>query len=108
MKFYRSLAISVVLSLIAIGAEVYCIIRLLNIIAPPSFPLQRKINALTQDMRIVRGISLLVFDLIVLVPNAIHTNYLGESLPFSIASLIVLGMILFCVLLKTPDMTFPR
>ena len=71
--------------------EIYSIVRLLSIMAPPSFPLRRRIDAL-KDFRIVRGISLLVFDLVIFVPSVVQTSLLGDTLPFSIAALIVIGM----------------
>ena len=88
----HTLAPSLLLSLIAIGHETYCITRFLNIISPPSFPLQRRLYTLFNDIRIVRAFSLLVFDLIILVPSAVQTTVLGDSLPFSIGALIVLGI----------------
>lgn len=92
------LGASLTLSLIATSMDIYSIVRLLSIIAPPSFPLRRRLDAL-RDMRIVRGSSLLVFDLIVLVPTGIPTNLLGDSLPFSVAAMIVLSAI-FCFAFK--------
>ncbi|KAL5527683.1 hypothetical protein ACEPAG_6484 [Sanghuangporus baumii] len=86
----HNLASSLVLSFIAIGLETYYIFSFLNIIAPPSFPTKRRLNTLFGDIRIVRALSLLVFDIISIVPNAINTNALGDALPLSIAALIVL------------------
>ncbi|KAL5530126.1 hypothetical protein ACEPAF_6383 [Sanghuangporus sanghuang] len=88
----HNLASSLVLSFIAIGLETYYILSFLNIIAPRSFPTKRRLNTLFKDIRIVRAFSLLVFDVISIVPNAINTNSLGDALPLSIATLIVLAV----------------
>ncbi|KAL5487752.1 hypothetical protein ACEPAI_5860 [Sanghuangporus weigelae] len=88
----HNLTSSLVLSFVAIGLETYYIFSFLNIIAPPSFPTKRRLNTLFGDIRIVRALSLLVFDVISIVPNAINTNSLGDALPLSIAALIVLAV----------------
>ncbi|KAK0491078.1 hypothetical protein IW261DRAFT_1413459 [Armillaria novae-zelandiae] len=43
------------------------------------------------DIHVVRACSLLVFDLSTFVPSAFFTGILGEFIPFSIASVLVLG-----------------
>ena len=80
---------SIIVSLLSLSIETYSIFRLLFIIAPPSFPLQRRLDALT-DVRILRMASLVLFDMIIMVPNAINTTYAGDTVPYSVAALIVL------------------
>ncbi|EJD01460.1 uncharacterized protein FOMMEDRAFT_142075 [Fomitiporia mediterranea MF3/22] len=86
----HKLAPSLPLSIITILLEVYVIYRFLDIIAPAHFPLRRRLDALFRDFRIIRGFSLLLFDLITMVPASVKTTYVGDSVPFSIAALIVL------------------
>jgi hypothetical protein len=46
---------------------------------------------IVQNAMIVQAGSLLLFDLLVVIPNAIFTNLLAEFIPFSIGALGVLG-----------------
>lgn len=80
---------SITVSLLSLTLEAYSILRLLFIIAPPSFPLRRRLDALT-DVRILRITSLILYDMIIMVPNAINTTYTGDTVPYSISALIVL------------------
>ena len=82
---------SLVLSLLAVVLETYAIARLLFIIAPPSFPMGRIFDGLFRDYRVVRAIALLVYDLISLAPNCFDISFTGESVPFSVSAIIVLG-----------------
>ncbi|PBK69668.1 hypothetical protein ARMSODRAFT_1084378 [Armillaria solidipes] len=43
------------------------------------------------DIHVVQACSLLVFDLLMFVPSAFFTGILGEFIPFSIGSVLVLG-----------------
>jgi len=43
------------------------------------------------DVRILRGISLILLELLIVVPAVTFTGVLGEFIPFSIGSLAVLG-----------------
>lgn len=51
----------------------------------------RKKLSILQNASIVQAGSLLLFDLLVLVPNATYTNFVAEFVPFSIGALGVLG-----------------
>lgn len=44
-----------------------------------------------QNARIVQAGSLLVFDLLVVVPNTTYTALVAEFVPFSVGALSVLG-----------------
>ncbi|THH03838.1 hypothetical protein EW145_g5970 [Phellinidium pouzarii] len=80
------------MSLLAIILELYCIFRIVNIVAPSPLPLQRRAEFLIRDFRVVRAISLLIYDCIIIVPNSIQSTYLADSLPFSFAALVVLAV----------------
>lgn len=47
--------------------------------------------SIVQNARIVQAGSLLLFDLLVVVPNTTYTNLVAEFVPFSIGALGVLG-----------------
>jgi len=76
-------------SLIYIILEVYAIGRLGSFVAPSFFTIWHQI-ALLQDIRVLRPVSLLLLDLLTIVPSAVFTNILGDFLPFSLGSLVVL------------------
>lgn len=46
---------------------------------------------IVQNARIVQAGSLLLFDLLVLVPNMTYTALIAEFVPFSVGALSVLG-----------------
>jgi hypothetical protein len=46
---------------------------------------------IVQNARIVRAGSLLLFDLLIVVPNATYTAFATEFVPFSVGALSVLG-----------------
>lgn len=46
---------------------------------------------IVQNARIVQAGSLLLFDLLVVIPNTTFTNFAAEFVPFSIGALGVLG-----------------
>ena len=49
--------------------------------------------SIVQDPRIIQAGSILLFDLLVVVPNVIFTNLIVEFVPYSIGALIVLGQL---------------
>jgi len=66
--------------------ELYIIIRSFSLMQPP------RLNfSIVQDPRIIQAGSLLLFDLLVVVPNAIVTNLIVEFVPYSIGALVVLA-----------------
>jgi hypothetical protein len=73
-------------SILNIVLELYILIRILSLIKPP-----RLQPATIQDTLLVQAGSLLLFDLLVLVPEAILTDLIAEFIPFSIGALTVLG-----------------
>lgn len=71
--------------------ELYMIGRLLFFIAPPFLEFRHRIGTVT-DMRVLCILSLLLFDILNLVPGVKVIGIIGEFIPFSIGALIVLGM----------------
>lgn len=71
--------------------ELYMIGRLLSFIAPPFLEFKHRIGAVT-DTRVLRALSLLLFDILNLVPGVKVIGIVGEFVPFSIGALIVLVM----------------
>ncbi|KAG1872649.1 hypothetical protein C8R48DRAFT_670145 [Suillus tomentosus] len=71
--------------------ELYIIGRLLSFIAPPFLKFRHRIGAVT-DTRVLHVLSLLLFDILNLVPGVKVIGIIGEFVPFSIGALIVLGM----------------
>jgi hypothetical protein len=84
------LAISLVSSLIYIVLEGYTIFRLWFLL----FPRVVQLRTLT-DFRLRRAIALLLFELLTIVPAAVETNIIGDFLPFSTGTLIVLCQFFF-------------
>ena len=73
---------SLAVSLTLIVLELYILTRvLIGLSLPRGF----------LDIRVSRIVALLVFDLAVVVPDAISSNVLGDFIPFSVGAVIVLG-----------------
>lgn len=81
----RFLPTSLVGSILHIVLESYILIRILSLMRPP-----RLQCATIQNTLVVQAGSLLLFDLLVIVPEAILTGLIAEFIPFSIGALIVL------------------
>ncbi|KAI9448042.1 hypothetical protein H4582DRAFT_56434 [Lactarius indigo] len=81
----RFLSTSLVGSILNIVLELYILIRILSLVKPP-----RLKCATIQDTLVVQAGSLLLFDLLVIVPEAIPTGVIAEFIPFSIGALTVL------------------
>ncbi|KAG2348952.1 hypothetical protein BDR05DRAFT_1055870 [Suillus weaverae] len=90
---YRTsyLPTALTMSVMLVILEFYMIGRLLSFIAPPFLEFKHRIGAVT-DTRVLRAISLLLFDILNLVPGVKVINIVGEFIPFSIGALIVLAM----------------
>ena len=73
-------------SILNIVLELYILIRILSLMKPP-----RLQCTAIQDTVLVQAGGLLLFDLLVFVPEAILTNLVAEFIPFSIGALTVLG-----------------
>ncbi|KAG2367338.1 hypothetical protein BDR07DRAFT_300186 [Suillus spraguei] len=71
--------------------ELYMIGRPLSFIAPSFLEFKHRIGAMT-DTTILRALSLLLFDILNLVPGVKMIGIVGEFVPFSIGALIVLAM----------------
>ena len=82
----RFLPTSLASSILNIVLELYIIIRSLSLMQPPRLKL-----SIVQDARIVQAGSLLLFDLLVVVPNATFTSLTAEFVTYSIGALGVLG-----------------
>lgn len=66
--------------------ELYIVIRSLSLMQLPRMKL-----SIVQNASIIQAGSLLLFDLLVIVPYATYTNFVAEFVPFSIGALGVLG-----------------
>jgi hypothetical protein len=73
-------------SILNIVLELYILLRILFLMKPP-----RLQCATIQDTLVVQAGSLLLFDLLVIAPEAILTDLVAEFIPFSIGALAVLG-----------------
>ncbi|KAI0320804.1 hypothetical protein OF83DRAFT_485857 [Amylostereum chailletii] len=65
--------------------EMYSLLRMVSLVEPSLRFL------VLQDIRIRRAASLILMDLIILVPRAISTNVLGDFLPFCFGAVVVLS-----------------
>ncbi|KAF8261385.1 hypothetical protein EI94DRAFT_1746095 [Lactarius quietus] len=81
----RFLPTSLVGSVLNIVLELYILIRIMSLMKPP-----RLQYATIQDTLLVQAGSLLFFDLLVFVPEAILTGLMAEFFPFSIGALTIL------------------
>ncbi|KAG1783290.1 hypothetical protein EV702DRAFT_250844 [Suillus placidus] len=90
---YRTsyLPTALTMSVMFVILELYMIGRILSFIAPPFLEFKHRIGAVT-DTRVLRAISLLLFDILNLVPGVKVIGIIGEFVPFSIGALIVLAM----------------
>ncbi|KAG8823435.1 hypothetical protein FRC17_009333 [Serendipita sp. 399] len=70
--------------------EVYAIIRFATFLAPSFLHFQHRWNAI-QDIRIGKALSLLLLDLLTLVPFVTPINIAAECIPWAIATAIVLA-----------------
>ncbi|KAG1866577.1 hypothetical protein DFJ58DRAFT_838359 [Suillus subalutaceus] len=77
------------MSVMFVTLELYIIGRLLSFIAPPFLEFKHRIGAVT-DTRVLHALSLLLFDILNLVPGVKAIGIIGEFVPFSIGALIVL------------------
>jgi len=80
---------SLISSLIYLSVEVYVAARAISLIAPPFLKVHHRFGGL-RDSKVLKAISLIVFELLTLVPAARFTNILGDFVPFSIGSVLVL------------------
>ncbi|KAI5124825.1 hypothetical protein M0805_005455 [Coniferiporia weirii] len=87
----RALAPALALSLLTIITELYAILRLLSTVEATPSSMQRKLQVSIRDIRFVRALSLILFEVIIIAPNSIQSTYLADSVPFSVAALIVLA-----------------
>lgn len=90
---YRTsyLPTALTMSTMFVTLELYIIGRLLSFIAPPFLEFKHRIGAVT-DTRVLRALSLLLFDILNLVPGVKAIGIVGEFVPFSIGALIMLAM----------------
>jgi len=79
------------MSVMFIILELYIIGRLLSLIAPSFLEFKHRIGAAT-DTRVLRALSLLLLELLCLVPGVKFIGTVGEFVPFSVGTLVVLGM----------------
>jgi len=82
----RFIPTSLVSSILNVVLELYIIIRSLSLMQPPRMKL-----TIVQNATIVQAGSLLLFDLLVVVPNTTYTDLVAEFVPFSVGALGVLA-----------------
>ena len=74
------------MSLITIILEVYLIVRFILLSAP-----RHLASAALEDVHLVQAGSLLLLDILTIVPDSTKTNTLAQYIPFSIGAILVLG-----------------
>ncbi len=77
-------------SIIHFVVELYLLARLV-LLRLPHRPRMRDLINVTKALSIARVLSLLIFDLVTVVPDAMQTNIFAQFIPFSIGALVVLG-----------------
>lgn len=83
------LPVSLITSLVYLSMEVYVAARAMSLIAPPFLKIQHRLGGL-QDSRVLRAISLIVFELLALASVSRIANVLYDFVFFSIGSVLVL------------------
>jgi len=83
------LPLSLVSSSIYLVLELYVSGRLLSFFSPKLSPRHHQLGAL-QDLRVLRALSLLLLEVLTIVPLATAPNELGEIIPFCVGSILVL------------------
>ncbi|THG98088.1 hypothetical protein EW026_g4031 [Hermanssonia centrifuga] len=76
-------------SIIHFVVELYLLARLV-LLRLPHRPRMRDLINVTKALSIARVLSLLIFDLVTVVPDAMQTNIFAQFIPFSIGALVVL------------------
>lgn len=99
-KKNRVFVASVISSMLYILIELYTLFRLWTLLSPPFLSSKHRYATLT-DARILRAVSLLTLELLVIYPSAVNTNVFAEFLPFSIGALLVLAA--FSMEVKLPE-----
>ncbi len=84
------MATSLISSLLNILFELYAIIRLVFLLAPPFLNRQHRWAAL-KDIRLGMSLSLLLMDILTIGPDAVPVSIAAEYIPFAVAAVIVLG-----------------
>ena len=74
------------MSLITIILEVYLIVRFILLSAPRHLAFTAR-----EDVHLVQAGSLLLLDILTIVPDSTKTNTLAQYIPFSIGAIFVLG-----------------
>jgi len=75
------------------------------LIAPAFMQLKHRLGAMT-DVRVLQGISLMLLELLTVVPAVTFTGVLGEFVPFSVGSLAVLGQPCWFIVLRHSELTY--
>lgn len=81
---------SLAAALVQLSINLYLTVRLVMVRLPPSFRIRSMVTAL-EGPTIRRASSVLVLNIVTLIPNAMKVNMLAQFLPFSIGALVVLG-----------------
>jgi hypothetical protein len=86
----RFLPTSIVASLLEFSVAFYAVIRLVGRLTSVHYNVPGRTGSL-RDIRILQTLAFVFLVLITLVPNAVATTILGDSLPFAVGSVPVLG-----------------
>ncbi|KAH7909444.1 hypothetical protein BJ138DRAFT_1155256 [Hygrophoropsis aurantiaca] len=86
----RYLPTALTTSLIFLFFELYFVIRFFRIIAPSFLAFHHRVGALA-DTRILRSLSLVLLELLTIVPGSEFIGIVADFVPFSISALIVLA-----------------
>ncbi|KIJ70523.1 hypothetical protein HYDPIDRAFT_23623 [Hydnomerulius pinastri MD-312] len=86
----RYLPTSLAASLVSLSLESYVLLRLLSLIAPDFLDLRHRVGAIG-DTRALRAASLLLLELLTMVPSAVFISIVGDFVPFTVGSLLVLA-----------------
>lgn len=89
-QYHSFLPTSLLSSFLYFFLELYIVARLAVMIAPPFLQPKHRMGVLN-DPRIIKSFSLLLLEVLVIIPNAIFTGVVGEFVPFSIGALAVIG-----------------
>ncbi|KAH7926763.1 hypothetical protein BV22DRAFT_328877 [Leucogyrophana mollusca] len=85
----RYLPTSLTTSIWFLLVELCLVVRLFLLIAPSFLEFRHRVGALV-DTRILRALSLLLLELLTVVPDAMFISIVGDFVPFSIGALAVL------------------
>ncbi|KAH7887704.1 hypothetical protein F5I97DRAFT_1862201 [Phlebopus sp. FC_14] len=97
----RYLPTSLTTSLVYVSLELYVLFRLLSLVAPTFLSLRHRVDAI-RDTRVLRVLSLICMELLVIVPSAVFIGLVGEFVPFTFGALLVIAAFNKRLVYQTP------